>query len=99
MMFGNYQKALQDFLKFFTYVNDNCEIYNFAGTCYRQLGNPQESVKFITKAISIEQRGEFYVNRANSYKLFDLAAAKKDVVTAKSKGYPIPEDLSKAVGM
>ena len=99
MMFGNYKKALDDFTKFFTYVQDNCEIYNFAGTCYRQLGNPQESVKFITKAIAIEQRGEFYANRANSYKLFDIDAAKKDVLTAKSKGYAIPQDLLKAVGM
>jgi protein O-mannosyl-transferase len=99
MMFGNYQKALQDFTKFFTYVQDNPEIYNFAGSCYRQLGNPQESVKFITKAISIEQRAEFYVNRANSYKLFDLEAAKKDVLAAKNKGYAIPADLLKAVGM
>jgi hypothetical protein len=56
-------------------------------------------VKFITKAISIEQRAEFYVNRANSYKSFDLAAAKKDVLIAKGKGYAIPEDLSKAVGL
>ena len=99
MMFGNYQKALQDFTKFFTYVQDNCEIYNFAGTCYRQIGNPRESVKFITRALSIEQRAEFYVNRAYSYKLFDPGAAKQDVMTAKSKGYAIPADLSTAVGM
>ena len=99
MMFGNYQKALQDFTKFFTYIQDNCEIYNFAGTCYRQLGNPQESVKFITKAISIEQRAEFYVNRAYSFKLFDLAATKQDVMTAKNKGYAVPADLLKAVGL
>jgi hypothetical protein len=63
------------------------------------LGNPQESVNSITKAISIEQRAEFYVNRANSYKLFDIEAAKKDVLTAKNKGYTIPADLLKAVGM
>jgi len=99
MMFGNYRKALQDFLKFFTYVQDNPEIYNFAGTCYRQLGNPQESVKFISKSIAIEQRAEFFVNRANSYKLFDLASAKKDVLTAKAKGYAVPADLLKAVGL
>jgi tetratricopeptide (TPR) repeat protein len=99
MMFSDYKNALQDFNKFFTYVQDNPEIYNFAGTCYRQLGNPQESVKSITKAISIEQRAEFYVNRANSYKLFDIEAAKKDVLTAKNKGYTIPADLLKAVGM
>jgi protein O-mannosyl-transferase len=99
MMFGDYKKALQDFTKFFTYKEDNPEIYNFAGTCYRQLGNPQESVKFISKAISIEQRGEFYANRANSYKLFDIEAAKKDVLAAKSKGYALAADLLKAVGM
>jgi protein O-mannosyl-transferase len=99
MMFGDYKNALQDFTKFFTFKQDNPEIYNFAGTCYRQLGNPQESVKFISKAISIEQRGEFYANRANSYKLFDIEAAKKDVVTAKNKGYAIAPDLLKAVGM
>jgi tetratricopeptide (TPR) repeat protein len=98
-MFGDYKKALQDFTKFFTYKEDNPEIYNFAGTCYRQLGNPQESVKFISKAITIEQRGEFYANRANSYKLFDMEAAKKDVLTAKSKGYAIAPDLLKAIGM
>jgi protein O-mannosyl-transferase len=99
MMFGNYKKALEDFTKFFTYVTDNPEIYNFAGTCYRQLGNPQESVKFITKAITIEQRAEFYVNRANSYKLFEIDAAKSDVLTAKNKGYAVPPDLLKAVGL
>lgn len=99
MMFGDYKKALDDFTKFFTYVQDNPEIYNFAGTCYRQLGNPQESVKFITKAISIEQRAEFYVNRGNSYKLFNKEAAKNDVITAKNKGYAVPEDLIKAVGL
>jgi len=99
MMFGDYKKALDDFTKFFTYKQENQEIYNFAGTCYRQLGNPQESVKFITRAISIEQRAEFYVNRANSYKSFDLALAKQDVITAKNKGFAVPEDLLKAVGL
>jgi hypothetical protein len=52
-------------------------------------------LKFITKALSIEQEAEFYVNRAYSYKLFDLAAAKQDVMTAKIKGYAVPADLSK----
>lgn len=99
MMFGNYKSALEDFTKFFTYIQDNQEIYNFAGTCYRQLGNPRESVKFISKAISLEQRAEFYVNRAHSYKLFDLGAAKQDVMTAKSKGYAVPADLLKEVGL
>jgi hypothetical protein len=31
--------------------------------------------------------------------LFDIEAAKKDVLTAKNKGYTIPADLLKAVGM
>jgi tetratricopeptide (TPR) repeat protein len=96
----DYTSAIKDYEKFFVYVQDNAEVYNLAGTCYRELKLLPASLKAISKAIELQAQGNFYLNRSVTYRsLGDLTKARQDAIIAKSKGSVVDPAYEKSVGM
>ncbi len=97
---GHHEEAIKDFIKFLTYEPKNAEIFNSLGVCYQYLKKYEFTLEPITKAIELTQQGVYYLNRSYSYNaLGKLDAARKDAQTARSKGYPIPPEYAKYLGI
>jgi len=90
------EDALRDFKQILEFDNNNPDIMNMVGICYRNLGKYNEALTVITEAIKIKPDPRFYLNRAYCYSaLKNIDLARKDVLFAKQNGVQIDAELAK----
>jgi protein O-mannosyl-transferase len=95
-----YDEAIRSFEKFLEFKEENAEVLNLLGICYREKGNLNRSLDFINQAIRILQNGVFYEHRARTLlKMNRVEEARKDVLTAIEKNWAIDAELRNRVGL
>jgi tetratricopeptide (TPR) repeat protein len=100
MNMQHYEDAINDFTKFLKYEPKNADIYSSIGVCYQYLGKYDLSLEPFNKAIDINPQGIFYLNRSYTYNaLHKINEAQSDARTARSKGYAVPPEYAKHIGI
>lgn len=90
------ENAIKDFRKFLEYENNNPDIMNMIGICYRTLAKYNEALAIVSDAIKIKPDPRFYLNRAYCYKeLNNIELARKDLLIARQGGVEIDPELAK----
>jgi hypothetical protein len=98
--YGNPQGALKYFKKAVELDPQNASAFYNQGICYAEMGQYQEAISAISKAIEIEPRGIYFYGRGTAYLLSgDKDTAVQDFEQASALGDPDAqaylEDLSK----
>lgn len=97
---NQHQLAIADYERYLQGKPDDADVLNTVGSSYRALGKTQESINAISKAISIKQTPEFYLNRAVTYaSIQQLELAKADAIVARQKGLQLDPGFARSLGI
>jgi lipoprotein NlpI len=93
MRLSEFEKALHDFNIYLQMNPDDPVALNKRGTVYSNYYKKfNEAIADFSRAIELEPRGDFYLNRAYCYYMLgDLAKAKENIRASLAKGYAVPE--------
>ena len=70
------------------------------GICYRNLGNYNNALVIINRAITIKDDPHYYLNRAYCYEAMkEFEFARRDALKAKAAGLSIDANLAKSLGI
>ena len=82
-----YEEAIRDWQKYLQYDPNDADVINSIGECYRMLGKNQDALGYINRAIVIDQRAQFFLNRSYTYKnLNNIEMARNDALIARKAG-------------
>ena len=97
---NQHQLAIADYEKYLLGRPDDADVLNTVGSSYRAIGKLQDAVNAISKAISIKQAPEFFMNRAVTYSsMQQLELARADVLVARQKGFQIDPGFARSLGI
>jgi tetratricopeptide (TPR) repeat protein len=100
LQISRYDEAIKDFQTFLIYEPNSPDIVNTIGHCLRVQSKFQKSLNFINKAIQMEPKPAYYLNRSYAYYgMGNLEMAKRDVLIAKQGGVQILPAYIQALGL
>lgn len=90
------EDAIKDFQKFLEFENNNPDVMNMIGICFRNLGKYNDALVIINEAIKIKPDPRFHLNRAYCYRsLNNIEMARKDLLIARQGGLEIDAELAR----
>jgi tetratricopeptide (TPR) repeat protein len=101
MEMNRHADAINDWKKYLQYDPDAADIINTIGLCYRILGNPQEALGYINRALQLNPNvAAFYLNRSYTYfALNNTEQARKDALMAKQRGSALDPGYAASLGI
>jgi tetratricopeptide (TPR) repeat protein len=100
MQMKRHNDAIKDFETYIIYQPGDAEIYNTIGLCYRVQSKFQESIEPINKAINMDPRPPFFMNRSYAYfGLNNIEQARKDALAARQGGINIDPAYARSIGL
>lgn len=93
MRLNEFEKALNDFNTYLQMNPDDPVTLNKRGTVYSNYYKKfNEAIADFSRALELDPRGDFYLNRAYCYYMLgDLPKAKDNIRASLQKGYAVPE--------
>lgn len=95
-----YQEAINDWEIFLRFEPDNADIMNSIGLCYRMLGKNNEALSYIDRALTINVKGPFLLNRSFTYfNLKNIELARRDALEARKNGVQLEAAYASSLGI
>ena len=95
-----FDDAIKDWETFLRFEPGNADVMNSIGLCYRMLGKNNEALGYIDRAIKINVKGPFLLNRSFTYfNLKNLEMARKDALEAKKNGVQLDAAYASSLGI
>ena len=95
-----FDDAIKDWEIFLRFEPDNADIMNSIGLCYRMLGKNNEALSYIDRALNINVKGPFLLNRSFTYfNLKNIDMARKDALEARKNGVQLDAAYASSLGI
>ena len=95
-----FDDAIKDWEFLLRFEPGNPDIMNTIGLCYRMLGKNNEALSYIDRALNINVKGPFLLNRSLTYyNLRNIEMARKDALEAKRNGVQLDAAYALSLGI
>jgi len=95
-----FDDAIKDWEFLLRFEPGNPDIMNTIGLCYRMLGKNNEALSYIDRALNINVKGPFLLNRSLTYyNLRNIEMARKDALEAKRNGVQLDAAYASSLGI
>src|SRR6187200_374985 len=95
-----FDESIKDWETLLRFEPGNADILNSIGLCYRMLGKNNEALSYIDKAININVKGPFLLNRSYTYfNLKNIEMARRDALDAKRNGDQLDAEYASSLGI
>ena len=95
-----FDDAIKDWEILLGFEPGNPDIMNTIGLCYRMLGKNNEALSYIDRALNINVKGPFLLNRSLTYyNLRNIEMARKDAIEAKKNGVQLDAAYASSLGI
>ena len=95
-----FDDAIKDWEILLRFDPGNPDIMNTIGLCYRMLGKNNEALSYIDRALNINVKGPFLLNRSLTYyNLRNIEMARKDALEAKKNGVQLDAAYASSLGI
>jgi len=95
-----FDDAIKDWEILLAFEPGNPDILNTIGLCYRMLGKNNEALSYIDRALNINVKGPFLLNRSYTYyNLRNIEMARKDALEAKRNGVQLDAAYASSLGI
>ncbi len=95
-----YEDAIKNYRQFLRYEPGAADIYNSIGSCYQMMKKYPDALASINKAIELDAKPIFYLNRSYAFNsLNNIEFAKRDALIAVKGGIKLESGYSKSLGI